>query len=513
MTRATGKVFLLGAGPGDPELITARALRRLGECDLVVHDATVHRALLAHAKPGAEFVSVEADASSDSQRAVAERLVREARAGRKIARLVCGDPLFFGAAEQVAQLAAACVPFELVPGVSAPLAACAYAGLALTYPGLSNDTAFFAATESAENDEKAHDWKKLATATQSLVGFAEARDLGHALARLVAHGRAASEPALLVESGSTPRQRTLVGTVGTLAQLASAAGIRGPAVVIVGEVVRLRERMRWFDTQPLFGKRVLVTRPRGQEAGFAQGLRDAGAEPLLFPTIRILPPEDVAPLARAAKDAALYDVVVFTSANGVAQFFEALAADAGDARRLGRALVAAIGPATAESLAKYGVRADIVPTEYRGEAAADAVIRALGERVRGARVLVPRATVAREILPERLAAAGAQVEVAFAYRTVGASDEDARAIREALDARAIDVIALTSSSTVEQLLALLGADAARLLAGVTLASIGPITTATAQKLGLEVAVTAAEYTTPGLLDALLAHFSRPPALT
>ncbi len=514
MKHAAGKVVLLGAGPGDPELITARALRRLGECEVVLYDALVHPSLLAHAKPGAVLVSVDVESSSEPQRAVTERLILEARAGRSVARLVCGDPLLFAqGAQQVALLAAAGVAFEIVPGVSAPLAVCAYAGLTLAHRDLSNSVAFFAMADSAENDENAHDWEKLATATKTLVLFGSVSSLERTLARLVAHGRSPHEPALTVQSASSPQQRTVVGTVGTLASLVHGAQLGAPALTVVGEVVRLREALRWFDAQPLFGKRVLVTRPRGQEAGFARGLRDAGAEPVLLPTIRLVPPADEDPLARAAREAARYDAVVFTSANGVTRFFEALRRDGGDARRLGRALVCAIGPATAETLEGYGVRADIVPTEYRGEAAADSVLTALGERVRGARVLLPRAAVAREVLPERLVAAGAHVDIVPAYVTVGASDEDAAAIRAALEARSLDVIALTSSSTAEQLVALLGADAPRLLLGVTFASIGPITTATAQKLGLDVAVTATEYTTPGLLDALVAHFANLAALT
>jgi len=509
MTQVAGKVYLLGAGPGDPELITARALRRLGECDLVLYDALVHPELLRHARPDAElvFVGKRAGAPSERQSAINERLVREARAGRTVARLKGGDPFMFGrGSEEAEHLAAAGIAFEVVPGVTSPLAVCAYAGISLTHRDLSSSVAFLTATESPEKDETAHDWQKLATATQTLVIFMGMRHLERTMARLVAHGRRADEPAAVFHWASLPQQRSIVGTIGTIARLARDAGIGLPALTVVGEVVRLRERLRWYDLQPLFGKRVLVTRPRGQEASFAQRLRDAGADPLLLPTIRIVAAADSAPLERAVREVGGYDAVVFTSANGVAHFFEALAADAGDARRVGRALVVAIGPATAEALAARGVRADLVPAEFRGEAAAESLLAALGDRVRGARVLLPRAEVAREVLPDTLRRAGAIVDVVAAYRTVGALPEDAEQIRALLAAGAIDVVALTSSSTIEQLVALLGDDAIAQLAGVTIASIGPITTATAEKLGLRVAVTAAEYTTGGLLDALTAHF-------
>ena len=510
MTHAVGKVYLLGAGPGDPELITARALRRLGECDLVLYDALVHPELLRHARVGAElvFVGKRAGAAGERQSAINERLVREARAGRTVARLKGGDPFMFGrGSEEAEHLAAARIPFEVVPGVTSPLAVCAYAGISLTHRDLSSSVAFLTATESPEKDETAHDWKKLATATQTLVIFMGMRHLERTMARLIENGRSVDEPAAVFQWASLPRQKSIVGTVGTIARLAREAGAGLPALTVIGEVVQLREKLRWYDLQPLFGKRVLVTRPRGQEVGFAQRLRDAGAEPLLLPTIRIAPPEDAAPLAQAVKNAASYDAVVFTSANGVAHFFEALAADRGDARRLGRALVAAIGPATADALAARGVLADVVPSEFRGEAAATAVIEALGDRVRGARVLLPRATVARDVLPDALTAAGARVDDVAAYRTTGPSDGDAQAIRDALRERTIDIIAFTSSSTVEQLVALLGAEALPLLEGVVLASIGPITTETAEKLGLRVAVTATEYTSVGLLDALSQHFA------
>ncbi len=505
-----GKVYLLGAGPGDPELITARALRRLGECDVVLYDALVHPDLLAHARPGAElvFVGKRAGAPSERQANIHARMVREARAGRIVGRLKGGDPFMFGrGSEEAEHLADAGIPFEVVPGVTSPLAVCAYAGISLTHREASSSVAFLTATEHPDKPESAHDWSKLATATQTLVIFMGMRHLERTMARLVAHGRDPDEPAAVFEWASLPRQRSLVGTVGTIAQIAREAGAGLPALTVVGEVVRLRERLRWYDVQPLFGKRVLVTRPAGQERGFAQRLRDAGAEPVALPTIRIEPPEDAAALRRAVHEAARYDALVFTSANGVTRFFEALAAEGGDARWLGRGLVAAIGPATAEALAVYGVRADVVPAEYRGEAAADSLIAALGERVRGAHILVPRAAVAREVLPERLAAAGAQVDVVAAYRTIGPRDEDAHAIREALAAGTLDVVAFTSSSTVEQLLAALGPEAQARLAHVTLASIGPITTRTAEAHGLRVAVTASEYTTAGLVDALEAHFA------
>jgi uroporphyrinogen III methyltransferase/synthase len=510
MRGATGKVYLLGAGPGDPELITVRALRRLRECDVVLYDALVHPDLLAHARPDAElaFVGKRAGAPSERQANIHARMVKEARAGRVVGRLKGGDPFMFGrGSEEAEHLAEAGIPFEVVPGVTSPLAVCAYAGISLTHRDASSSVAFLTASEHADKTESAHDWSKLATATQTLVIFMGMRHLEHTMARLVAHGRDPSEPAAVFEWASLPRQRSLVGTVGTIAEIARDAGAGLPALTVVGEVVRLRERLRWYDVQPLFGKRVLVTRPAELAGGFAQRLRDAGADPIALPTIRIAPPDDAGRLAQAAREAAGYDAIVFTSANGVGRFFDAITQAGGDARWLGRGLVAAIGPATAEALSARGVRADVVPGEFRGEATAEALIAALGPRIQGARILLPRAAVAREALPERLRAAGARVDVVAAYQTLGPRDEDPQRLRDALAAGTIDVVALTSSSTVTQLVDALGKDAIALLANVTLASIGPITTQTAEALGLRVAVTARAYTTVGLLDALEAHFA------
>jgi uroporphyrinogen III methyltransferase/synthase len=508
-----GTVYLVGAGPGDPELITERGLRRLSAADVVLYDALVHPDLLAHARPDAtvEFVGKRAGRPSARQEAINARLVAEARAGRSVVRLKGGDPFLFGrGSEEAEALVAAGVPFEVVPGVASPMAVCAYAGISLTHRALSSSVAFLTASEHPEKDESAHDWARLARATETLVIFMGVRQLEHTMARLRAHGRSPEEPAAIFEWASLPRQRSVVGTIGTLPGLAREAGIGLPALTVVGRVVTLRETIAWFDRKPLFGWRVLVTRPRGQEHGLSRALRDAGAEPIAIPTIRIAPPEDPGPLRRAAHQAGDYDAVVFTSANGVGAFFGALAETGGDARRLGRARVAAIGPATAEALADRGVRADVVPAEFRGEAAAAAILADLGDRARGARVLLPRALVAREVLPEVLRGAGARVDVVPAYRTLGPDAADAERLRSLLAAREVDAVTLTSSSTAERLCEALGGPgpAAAALDGVTLASIGPITTATAERLGLRVAVSAAEYTAPGLLAALEAHAAR-----
>jgi uroporphyrinogen III methyltransferase/synthase len=298
----------------------------------------------------------------------------------------------------------------------------------------------------------------------------------------------------------------VVGTVGNIAERVREAGIGSPALTVVGGAVRLRETLRWFDRGPLFGKRVLVTRPAHQARPLSQLLRDAGATPIEAPTIRIVAPEDPEPLREAVAGLRDYDWVLLTSRNGVDALFAELDRQGGDVRRLGRAALAAIGPKTAEALRERGLVPDLVPNEYRGEAVADAVVDALGASARQARVLLPRAREAREVLPERLRAAGATVDVVEAYRTVLPPEEDQERIRQLVRDRAVDVLTFTASSTVRQLVEIVGPSAPELLRPCTLASIGPITTETAEGLGLRVDVTASRYTVAGLVQALHEHF-------
>lgn len=502
-----GKVYLLGAGPGDPELVTVLARRRLAEADVVLYDALVDPEQLEACKPGAEkvFVGKRGGHASERQAHINERLVAEARAGKIVARLKGGDPYLFGrGTEEAEALRAAGVPFEVVPGVPSPLAVTAYAGISLTHRDLASSMAWVTATESVEKDRTSHDWARLATATQTLVIFMGVRKLDSLMNLLVEHGRPRETKAAVVQWASTPRQRTVVGTVGDIAAKAREAGIGMPALTIVGEVVGLRETLRWFDARPLFGKRVLVPRAEGQGDGLARLLRDAGAEPILVPTIRISPPSDPAPLARAASDLGRYAWVVFTSRNAVDGVFGAIARAGGDARSFGAAKICAVGPRTAEALAAHGVRADLEPAEAKREALAAALLAAIPEPS-GARVLFPRSSIAPSTLPDALRAAGVVVDDVVAYETHPPSPEHAEKVRALLRGGEVDAIGFTSSSTVENLVVALGDEAGALLSGVLVASIGPSTTATAERLGLEVAVTAAQHTTKGLVAALAAH--------
>jgi uroporphyrinogen III methyltransferase/synthase len=504
-----GKVYLLGAGPGDPELITVRALRALESADVVLYDALVHRDQLARCRPGAEkiFVGKRAGRPSARQDAINEQMLHHARRGRTVARLKAGDPFLFGrGSEEALFLQRHGIAFEVVPGVPSPLAATAYAGLSLTHRGLASSVAYITATESDDKERTSHDWTKLATATQTLVIFMGVRRLRTQMQLLMRHGRPAHTPVAVIQWASTPQQRTVVGTVGDVADRVEAAGVSMPALTIVGEVVRLREQLRWFDVRPLFGKRVLVTRAQAQASALARHLRDAGAMPVEVATIRIVPPQDPRPLREAAGRLARYDAVLLTSPSAVEHLFGALAALGRDARAFASTMVCAIGPHTTEVLAARGIAADLVPRSSGGEELVQTLLATLADR-REARVLLPRARTLRDTIPDRLRAAGLTVDDVIAYDTLPADAEETERIRALLRDRDVDVVAFTSSATVEGLLAILGPDERHQLDGILKASIGADTSATAAARGLPMDLTATSPSAAALVDVLVRHFS------
>jgi len=512
-----GKVYLIGAGPGDPGLITLKGARALALADVVLYDALAHPALLSHARPGAELRNVGKRYGGEtfSQEAINAELVKLAGEGRVVARLKGGDPLLFArGAEEVEALARAKIPFEIIPGVSSPIGAAAYAGVSLTHRDLSSSVAFITGTESQGKERTAHDWSKLATATQTLCVIMGMKRLGEITEALIAHGRSPTTPAVVVQWATWPRQQVLEATVADVAARAAEANIANPSVVFIGEVGRLREEMRWFDRLPLFGKRIVVTRPEHQADETANEIRDRGAEPLVVPAISIHPPPDLAALERSLSALDSYDVVAFTSANGVGRVIDALAASGRDVRAFGRALVAAIGPGTEAALLRRGLVADIVAKEFRGEGLAASILETLEARrsTTGAkkRVLLLRALVARDALPEALRAAGIEVDVTAAYETRSAAPASIEKLRADLAAGAVDVVTFTSSSTVTQLCRALGSDAAELLGRAVIAVIGPVTAETARERGVRVDVSAEPFTVTGMLDALERHFASRP---
>ena len=481
-----GWVYFVGAGPGDPDLLTLRGAALLAAADVVFHDAGTEE-LLLRARPDARL----SPACAGDLQAGVDEIVTEARAGRSVVRLVGGDPLLFGVGTSLAlALAAAGISFEVVPGISVAQAASAYAGIPLGQMGgvtILGD----AATD--------RDWKTLRSRRETLGVHLDLVGLGPLCRGLMIDGGwSADTPAAVVQRPSLPRQRCVEASLGGIVEAAAEAALDGEALLLVGEAVALRESLRWFDSQPLFGQRVLVTRPAHQAAPTLAALRRRGALGVPFPTIAIEPPPDPARVSQAVAELDRYDLVAFTSDNGVSWFWREIERQGRDARAFGKAKVAAIGPATAAGLKGRGIHPEIVAETFVAEHLAEAIVEAMGS-ARG-RVLLPRALVAREILPELLREAGFEVDVVPVYRTVGAGTERRDELGRLLEE--IDLVMLTSSSTVEHLVAILGEQAAAKLAGCKLASIGPITSTSAEKMGLSVWVSAEVSTAGGLIDAM-----------
>lgn len=501
---AFGKVYLVGAGPGDPGLITMRGWDVLSRADAVLYDALAHPALL-EACPSADkrHVGKRYGEESASQAAINEELVRLAREGKRVVRLKGGDPILFArGAEEIEALHAAGIPFEIVPGVSSPVAAGAYAGIPLTHRDLSSSVTFITGSDREGKEWSPASWLKLATATDTICVLMGMRRIEQITQAIIDGGREPSTPAAVVQWAARAEQRVVTGTVATIAATARAEKITNPAVIIVGDVVSLRAELQWFDSQPLFGKSLLVPRPAEQGKATAAAIRARGGKPVLLPAIEIRGPSDPAPLASAIEQLRTYQWVLFTSANGVDRFLNALYAAGFDARAFAHARLGVIGPKTAAALARFGLKADVTAEEFVGEGLARAV---LGEGNPG-RVLLARAEVARDALPELLRSAGAQVDVVPVYETVTA-DTGAQ-LRARFEANEIDVALFTSSSTVNAVVEALGDHAKALLSRVIVASIGPITSRTLADHGLSAQVEASAFTVEGLLDALEAHYAR-----
>jgi uroporphyrinogen III methyltransferase / synthase len=502
----TGKVSLVGAGPGDPGLITVRGLSVLSQAEVVLYDALAHPALL-DACQNAELhdVGKRYGEESPSQHEINRWLVELARSGRHVVRLKGGDPLLFArGAEEVLALVEAGIPFEIVPGIPSPVATSAYAGISLTHRDLSSSVTFITGSDRAGKEWSPESWRKLATATDTICVLMGMRRIEQIAAAIVEGGRRADTPAAVIQWGARPKQRVVTGTLENIAQQVRAAGVTNPAVIVVGDVVRLRETMRWYDNRPLFGKRVLVPRAAEQARPTAELVRERAAEPVTFPLIELGEPPDPERLSHAARSLGAYDWVLLTSANGVERLFRALSSLALDARAFGTAKVGVIGPKTAARLAGYGIRADLTAEEFVGEGLArDLIARAGGAR----RVLIVRALEARDALPDALRAGGFDVEVVAAYQTHAVGAQRRSELVSTFERGEIDVVLLTSSSIARSLLDALGERRNELLASVTLASIGPITTATLEEHGAKPDVAAEVYTVNGVLDALERHFA------
>ena len=499
---SNGCVYLVGAGPGDPGLMTVRGRDLLRRADAVVYDNLAARRLLDEAPPQAEMIYVGKQASAHTlrQEEINELLVRLGREGRQVVRLKGGDPFVFGrGGEEALALVEAGVRFEIVPGITAGVAAPAYAGIPVTHRGVTSSIALITGHETPDKDESDLDYAALANWPGTLVFYMGVKNLPKIAASLMEHGMDPATPAALVRWGTTARQETVTGTLSDITEVAARAGIKPPSLIVVGHVVALRQSISWFEGRPLFGKRIVVTRARLQASRVARQLEDLGAEVIELPAIRIEPPADTAPLDAAAADVSSCDWVIFTSANGVDAFFDALQRAGLDSRALGGVRICVIGPGTAERLGRFGLKPDAQPQSYKS---AD-ISRTLAgiEDLGGKKILCPRADIAPKDLIVDLQSLGADVTDLAAYRTVGETPEP-ELLDELFAGGGPDWITFTSSSTVTNFVNAVGLDRLRGSAA-SLASIGPTTSATMRGLGLEVDVEAAAHTIPGLVDAIL----------
>ena len=502
--KQTGRCYLVGAGPGDLGLVTLRAKQLIEQAEVLVYDYLCNPEMLQWAPETAEIIYAgkKAGAHTLKQDEINALLVEKAREGKQVVRLKGGDPFLFGRGGEEAQaLAAASVPFEVVPGVTSAIAAPAYAGIPVTHRDLTSHVTFFTGHEDPEKAESSINFAALAQLGGTQVMLMGVERIEAIVQQMMAHGVRRDLPVALVRWGTTGRQETVRGTLEDIAQQVAAINFSPPAVAIFGEVVSLGEELAWHEGRPLSGRRIVVTRTRKQAGALSEQLRQLGAEVIELPTIRIEPPSDLRAFAELVQDAHAYDWIVFTSPNGVTAFFEMFYKLYDDARDLGGARIAAIGPATAQRVRDFHLKVDLQPAEF----VAEAVVREFKKQgdIENLRILIARAEEARDLLPKELGALGAIVDVAFAYRTV-AETTDRTEARSRLAAEGADMITFTSSSTVENFLAL-GLPWPQ---GMQVASIGPITSQTARDHGLTIGVEASRHDIPGLVEAIRRFYRR-----
>jgi len=487
------KVYLVGAGPGDPDLITWKGRKLLALADAILYDHLANEHLLDLARKDCEriYVGKKKAVHAFPQEEICRMMIERARRGLTVVRLKGGDPFIFGrGGEELETLADSGVEFEVVPGVTSPLGIAAYSGVPLTHRDHTKLVTFVTG-----HDLAAIDWSKVGQ-SETLVIFMGIGAIHEIARQIISHGRSGSTPAIAVRWATRPDQETVTGTLATIADRIDAAHLKPPATVIIGEVAGLHDKLSWYEKLPLFGRKIVITRAQDQAAELSDRLRSLGADAVELPVISIQPAEDPAPLDRAIERLSSYDWLIFTSVNGVRFFLDRLDASAHDLRSL-RARICAIGPATKRAVESLHLKVDLMPEEY----VAESLVKAFAsEPLQGKRVLLPRAAVARDLIPDELAKLGAQVDVVEAYRNI-VPREAAERTREILAAeKRPDWITFTSSSTVKNLVSIAGTES---LKGVRIASIGPVTSQTARSLGLTVHAEAKQFTIEGLVEAIL----------
>jgi uroporphyrinogen III methyltransferase/synthase len=508
MTPSTGKVYLIGAGPGDPGLITIKGLECVQKADVVIYDYLANERLLEHRRRDAELIYVGKQGGRHTlpQDEINALLVKKANEGKIVARLKGGDPFIFGRGGEEAE---ACVdsgvPFEVVPGVTAATSVPTYAGIPLTHREHTASVAFVTGHEDPTKPDSRLHWDKLATGVGTLVFFMGMKNLKNITDNLIAHGRSVETPIAAIQWGTRTDQKVVTGTLRNIVSRVQEARLGPPAILVIGEVVNLRQKLNWFESKPLFGKRIVVTRSRDQASVFAEMLIDRGATPVEFPSIAVVPPATWEELDAAIDVIERYHWMIFTSANAVSFFFLRMRERGEDIRSLKGVKLCAVGPKTAEALQEYSLAADLIPAEFKAEG----VLAALGgEQVRGQRFLIPRARVARELLPDRLRELGAEVTVATAYENVRPLSDVDR-VKKLFTEKKIAAVTFTSSSTVNNFIEMVGkSEYKSLIEGVTVACIGPVTARTAKEHGMIVDVMPKDYTIPALVDAMVEFFKK-----
>ena len=502
MTQPGGKVYLVGAGPGDPGLLTLKGARLVSEAEVIVYDRLISPQILGSLPASAErvYVGKSPQAHTLRQEQINALLVDRAKAGKIVVRLKGGDPFVFGrGGEEALALAEAGIPFEIVPGVTAAIAAAATSGIPVTHRGLASQVAFITGHEDPTKPGSDLDWDLLARWRGTLAFYMGLEQLPAISGELIRNGMDPQTPAAAIQEAATPRQRTVTATLGRIAEAAGKAGLVPPTLVIVGVAVRLREALQWFESRPLFGKRILNTRPKARAHDLTGPLSELGAEVLEVPTIRIEPLRDAAPLRSAIESLSRFDWVVFTSAEGVSGFFEVLSSMERDARALAGIRICVIGPGTGRRLQDFGIRPDLMPERFTSDSIAEAL--PLQESLQGKRILCPRADIAPERLVESLSEKGAEVVAVPAYHVVS-QDFDVQAVQEEISARGLHWITFTSPSTAESFLRQIPCSFLKDHM-VKIASIGPVTSRALKALGLEPDLEADPHTMEGMVAGIL----------
>ena len=507
-----GKVYLIGAGPGDPGLMTLKGKDILSEADVIIYDYLANKLFLEYAKPQAELIYVGKKGGDHTmgQAEINRLIVEKSKSGNSVARLKGGDPFIFGrGGEEAQELVADGVPFEVVPGITSAISVPAYAGIPLTHRDHTATVAFVTGHEDPLKEGSNIQWDKLSTGVGTIVFLMGVGNLKKIAENLMRHGRSPDTPVAVIRRGTVPEQKTVSGNLKNISARVENAGLRPPAIIVVGDVVGLRDELNWFETKPLFGKRIVVTRAREQASGFLQELTSLGAECIQFPTIEIIPPDSWDPLDTAISNLESYHWLLFTSVNGVKHFLQRLHFSGKDVRNLKGIKIGAIGPKTADQWHQLGIKPDLIPDEYRAEAVVESFKKWDTQRVR---ILVPRAAKAREILPDQLRKMGAQVDVVDAYKTVTPTENTA-GVRDMLEKGIIDMVTFTSSSTVTNFVNMFGSEKQRLtdewMKRVKIACIGPITANTAKANGFSVDLMPSDYTIEALTQAITDFYGTP----